>query len=483
MRNNGGRQGRLLALSAAALTAGAVTWSLGLTPASAQTAGTRATAAPGTVASARANPCASLPATPPTTAPSGSRKTTSPSAAPRHGEKSFVCVEVAPVTHKTMPGGSAPPLERRLGFSSPVRQGTILPGTRIPTPVEPITVDQCLAQGSAFTGNGFAAGRFDSCQAHQLLAFHIVCSFLFGCDTVGTATADLVDIQFTDDGDRDIFVSQTLGNWDVEGDMTEISLTVNTTCSAAAGTGAAGSGPCTTSFGVPTTQLIDEWALEGTSENFYTFEQPDSSGTGADLLSYANLNWHLTVTGGENGPVTADGPDSLVRCDAAGYLIAGGAGNGCIFPWAPVQTWEVHRSSTPESAQNIFEAQTSPATTQPPSLIKVIPGTPATSPLHRTRDSSLIASHRQTARAACRTYFPGQYPTPNTDCDEYPFASTQEGAVNIDILGLAIRNYVVKPIDSDDNQLAGSQLGDFYAGQRIMGSSDINDPFYVSVQP
>jgi hypothetical protein len=42
---------------------------------------------------------------------------------------------------------------------------------------------------------------------------------------------------------------------------------------------------------------------------------------------------------------------------------------------------------------------------------------------------------------------------------------------------------VVKPISDSDNQLAGRQLGMFYGGQRILGSSGINDPFYVSVQP
>jgi hypothetical protein len=382
-----------------------------------------------------------------------------------------------------MPGGETPALERRPGAAGPVSQSTIGPDAKIPTPVEPISVDDCLAHGSAFSGNGFAAGRFDSCQAHHLFAWHVICEttffFFTSCELAGTATADLADIQFTDDGDRGMMITQYLGNWHVIGDMTGISLTADATC-----TPQAGSGPCSTTFGVPTTQPIDDWALEGTSVNFYTFEQPNSSGTGADLLSYAHLNWHLTVSGGENGPVTRDGSNSMVRCDAAKYIIATGAGNGCVFPWAPVQTWVIHRSSTPESAQNIFEAQTNPGATQPPSAFKVIAGTPATGPLRRTTDAALITSHRNTARAACRRYFPGKYPAPNTDCDEYPFASTLQGATDITVpfFGV-IRNYAVKPISSTNNQLAGTQLGMFYGAQRILGSSGINDPFYVSVQP
>jgi hypothetical protein len=411
--------------------------------------------------------------------PTGQTATPAAGSSAGNGVRNMVYLQVTSNAAKTMPGGATPAKRMTPSQSGPVSPNAVRPDAAIPTPVEPITPDQCLQQRSAFSGNGYAAGRFDSCQAHHLHAWHVECSFLFGCDVVGTADADLTDIQFTDDGDREIFVTQTIGNWHVVGDMNEISLTADATCSAAAG-----SGPCNTLFGVPTTQLIDEWALEGTSTNFYSFEQPNTSGTGTDLLSHANLSWHLTVTGGENGPVTRDGPNSAVRCDAASYLIHSGSGNGCVFSWAPIQTWVIHRSSTPQSAQNIFLAQTNPGATQPPSAFKFIAGTPATGPLRRTANATLIDSHRNTAQAACRRYFRGRYPSPGIQCDEYPFASTLQGAVNIELLpNFIIRNYAVEPINGTDNETAGRQLNRFYAAQRILGSSRINDPFYVSVQP
>ncbi|MGW2693823.1 NucA/NucB deoxyribonuclease domain-containing protein [Streptomyces sp. NPDC001296] len=391
----------------------------------------------------------------------------SPSPSEHHKKTSKVYLKVTPETAKSVRGGDKP-------IKPPSLSGAHKDGART-TPVSSITPNECLAQSSSRSGNGYGKDRFASCQAYHLHAWHVVCDWLFGCDQVGTADADLVDIQYTGNGARDAYIVQFLGNWVQDGDMSEITLTVDTTCTASAG-----SGPCNAVSGSPTTEPVEQWVL-GDEFLYYSFEQP--VGAGADQVSNAHLNWHITVAGGENGPVTRDGPDSGLRCDSASYIIQAGGSIGCVFPWVAPQTLVIHRGTTPESAQNIWEAQNTPLSTQPPSALlgmpfKSIPGSPASGrPLHRDRDN--ITAHRNTARAACRTYFPGKYPAPNTDCDEYPFASTQEGAVDIG----GFRNYVVKPIDSDDNQQAGRELGDFYADQRILGSNDIHDPFYVSVQP
>jgi hypothetical protein len=390
-----------------------------------------------------------------------------------HHRVSKVYLTVTPEEPKTIPGGRKP-----LPRTSPHGRTGIHPDAGVLTPLQYITPDECLAQPSSSRGNGWAKGRFDSCQSYHLHTWHVVCDWWF-CDQVGTADADLVDYQYTDNGDRQITVSQFIGNWTSEGDMSEVDLTVNTTCDPTLG-----SGPCDTVFGAPTMEPVESWLLLGDQVQYYVFNQPTAAGLGTDRVSYANLSWHLTADGGENGPVTRNGPASQVRCDSASYLLYAGAGNGCIFPWAPTPTWTIHRSTTPQSAQNIYEAQTTPLATQPPSSILGIPfkdiaGAPGVAPLHRDANRDDINNHRNTARAACRTYFPGTYPGPNTDCDEYPFASTLEGSVNYG----NFRNYVVKPIDSKDNQDAGHELGDFYAAQRILGDDGINDPFYVSVQP
>jgi Deoxyribonuclease NucA/NucB len=74
-----------------------------------------------------------------------------------------------------------------------------------------------------------------------------------------------------------------------------------------------------------------------------------------------------------------------------------------------------------------------------------------------------------TAIAACKTYF-GALPT-GKSCDEYPFATTYEGAAKGD------NRYSVRYVVAAQNSLAGSRLGSFYGADRVLD----NDFFWVSI--
>lgn len=70
---------------------------------------------------------------------------------------------------------------------------------------------------------------------------------------------------------------------------------------------------------------------------------------------------------------------------------------------------------------------------------------------------------------ACR-----QLPKPGPgkfQCDEYPFASTYEGA--------AIGNFSVRYIPASANQAHGHYLASFYAYERILHMV----PFYIAFKP
>ncbi|WP_241025832.1 NucA/NucB deoxyribonuclease domain-containing protein [Burkholderia sp. Tr-20390] len=56
------------------------------------------------------------------------------------------------------------------------------------------------------------------------------------------------------------------------------------------------------------------------------------------------------------------------------------------------------------------------------------------------------------------------------DCDECPFASTEEGASRVPEVS-------VKRIDASDNRRAGAFLGNFYLNQRVLDQ----EPFYLDV--
>lgn len=335
-----------------------------------------------------------------------------------------------------------------------------------------MTIDECRANASSFAGNGWGKTRFVSCQAKNLHAWHVECWWVF-CETVGTADVEVTDIQRSHNAGRDVDVVQVFNNWRLNGDIAELALSADITCAAAQGFG-----PCTPSpdFHGPYVQTIGQWAAEGSvTSRYYSFDLPGSAGTTSDLIAYAHLNWHFAIVGGENGPETVDGPDSQFRCDSATYIVDTNAGEGCVFPWV-TETAHFHVSATPESANHILLAQFHPDQTVPPVANKSIPGAPGTLPLHRTAVQSDIDAHRATAVAACHTYFPG-YDTAGKDCDEYPFASTLEGASDTN------PNYSVDPIDPSDNRAAGGVLGAFYTYRRILGANLVNDPFYVQVDP
>ncbi len=67
----------------------------------------------------------------------------------------------------------------------------------------------------------------------------------------------------------------------------------------------------------------------------------------------------------------------------------------------------------------------------------------------------------------CQAKLPGQ------NCDEYPFASTQQGG------GAAVPRPSLKAIDGPQNQLQGSKLGSFYSGCSIQ----VGDPFLAVPVP
>ncbi|MFB9529255.1 NucA/NucB deoxyribonuclease domain-containing protein [Nonomuraea roseola] len=138
-----------------------------------------------------------------------------------------------------------------------------------------------------------------------------------------------------------------------------------------------------------------------------------------------------------------------------------------------------------ESASHLIKALYQPGSTEPDKgTAKRIPGKfdPANSGcgsspgkpsgcLHRTRLSSTIDGNRAVAIPMCRTVY-GSYKSPDS-CDEFPFASTREGAASTS------NQYSVELIDVKDNCSSGSRLGVWYRRNRIREGS----PFAVDVIP
>ncbi|WP_158710267.1 NucA/NucB deoxyribonuclease domain-containing protein [Streptomyces sp. NRRL F-5126] len=385
----------------------------------------------------------------------------------------------------TVPGGdmTVRQLMRKAAAARGPEASATAPAPAAANADDDMTVNECVNNHGAYgRGQGYGKTRFVSCQAQRLHMLYVDCWwFGINCRVKAAADVTVADIRYTENAGkgssgRYFWNYQFLSGFHVWGDLSKLSLTVDESCTAQTVSGHA-SGPCTGSDG-PTTKSLAAWYAEaeifgGITWTVHDWEQPASAGWGPDRLSYARLRWHYRVKGSEVS-IHPDGPPAQVRCDSAAYLRAD-AGEGCVFPWVTETMW-FSLAKQGGSAQNVKAGLYSPASTKPPKAGKSIPGRPGTTPLHRTRDTTQVDAHRAQAVASCDTYFPG-YRAKKEQCDEFPFASTLEGAT-------PALNYSVKAISRSDNASGGAVEKNFWTLRRIIAddADKVNDPFWVDVR-
>ncbi|MGJ7907730.1 NucA/NucB deoxyribonuclease domain-containing protein [Actinopolyspora sp. H202] len=218
--------------------------------------------------------------------------------------------------------------------------------------------------------------------------------------------------------------------------------------------------------------------------------------TRKDLLTEwrKNPRWHITYTSPEEGAtepyktveagvfidMTIDAPEaeswqppenwrSKFRFDSAGKTL--GKPKGTVLTEARVEIpFSLSSSKFPESARHYSDAIKKPVTTFPSIVGKNIPG--IEEPLHRTMDKEQKEANNRAAIRTCKDVW-GSYDGQLMNCDEYPFASTEEGAANSN------GNYSARLIDAADNQAAGRWLNKHYQQNRIIDG----DPFYITIVP
>lgn len=134
-------------------------------------------------------------------------------------------------------------------------------------------------------------------------------------------------------------------------------------------------------------------------------------------------------------------------------------------------------------AQHIYAAQHIPDSTYPLATGKKIPGMytgdAAAPALHRTPYQGTVwkANSAEKTRACNRrppytTTGPPPPDDPTWQGDEYPFASTLEGAASPDW------DFSVRYVPESDNTTAGTLLRQYYFSDRILYDQD---PFYVQI--
>jgi hypothetical protein len=175
---------------------------------------------------------------------------------------------------------------------------------------------------------------------------------------------------------------------------------------------------------------------------------------GVDLTETAVRDWvkQAQVDAGERDGLTSDEREELARLR------------------------QENRRLREESARHISDAQNNPERTFPSFNGKSIPG--AKEPLHRLIDREEQKKNRAAAIKTCEDIW-GDYSGSGLECDEYPFASTYEGANRQDSTGKNVNRYSARLIDGTDNGNGGNVIGAVYSANRMLD----NDPFYVKIIP
>lgn len=208
--------------------------------------------------------------------------------------------------------------------------------------------------------------------------------------------------------------------------------------------------------------VVGQWA-EGDSYFTTTVAAPGSQGfaTTSYLAEFMNPTWA--------GSVIISEDQMEVRCDNS---TPGVNSIGCVF-WEYVPSVSYALTGPyPVFAKHVADAQASG-----------LPG--AVTPLHRTTDPWVNSQNRATACPGSMTRPPGM------SCDEYPFASTYEGAFlsgggprTFPYCGVLLvsqstgpNGYSVCMIEAGQNSGAGTQLGAMYRNNRVIDG----DPFRVVI--
>ncbi|MBC2902449.1 NucA/NucB deoxyribonuclease domain-containing protein [Streptomyces cupreus] len=328
-----------------------------------------------------------------------------------------------------------------------------------------LSQSDCQNDAAAYRDAGHVIDHFNYCLAGYFRVTVLQCTIVNGvptnCRVTGTADFRLSSVGRGHNASRFASFTDVLDQWRITGNAGSTSMTLNIRCTTTLGSA------CDASAPTGHTRTISQWAASNSA--YSRFDSPTTGASGTHLISRYQFRTVLSVAGGDS---VSFGTNNF-RCDSATYIKNTAAGSGCVFPnVTSVFTLNVNSGATQE-ALHIYQAQYYPETTTPADPNKSIPGSVESGrPLTRTTSATLIDANRDKAGDTCTAYYPAYSTSSNLDCDEYPYASTHQGASK------AGTNYSARPINDSDNRSGGGQLSAFYSFNRML---DTEDRFYVAI--
>ncbi|WEO92751.1 hypothetical protein A6P39_000655 [Streptomyces sp. FXJ1.172] len=383
----------------------------------------------------------------------------------------------------TGPAASYAPLSHRASGSTPAQAFSPTgPGAAAPEPPRTMTYDECK-KGLGSDNKFYVKSRFAACDGASFVQEWLMNgrpagASMFNVRVVGTIARDSRTIDF----------QYYFTDFETTGETGALSMPITTK----------GTVPKTWPSGARFTRGGNApgtmtWAqLEALRTFHETVNAKPGQGSGrSDLLAavYEPLvsfkppaPWKLS--GATQGTLFMLAP----RWDAASYLPNSTGGRNpatkgaATFSYITAMVLSARAGAEERAeAQHIKTAFTHPEDTKPYMSAKKVPGQNVEDPLHRTVDAKRNDDNRNAAKKQCRRYWGAGYSHGNTrDCDEYPFASTYEGAAEHDYDPEVRKfNFSVKPIAKEDNQAGGLILKSFYSKNRILDGQ--GDAFIVEI--
>ncbi|SCG39991.1 PKD domain-containing protein [Micromonospora coxensis] len=346
-------------------------------------------------------------------------------------------------------------------------------------PVQPggPEVEDCLNSDGARSAFGRVYNRFMWCQRWTLSAVRGSAQVPGGIK-LATMDMDFSAVAYgRDDGNRGVtvfFRGDSLALWPANGYIrADAKLYQRIDCE-----GESGCGTSDAYVMRPLSQWMNTW-------HSWTIDSDRSRSTAADLVlrhkwsfeGYLVDSFNVRLPGSESEKRT-------IRCDSA--TIFGSKRRGaCIFDdVTPHLQYSVKDPKVDEVAEHIRCAQEAPycATWPAKDTAKLIPGKFVEGQrndllaLHRVRsaktNSPIADANRRVVRAACAKLPTHVYDTSKgQECDEYPFASTKEGAACCDPPAFDW-DYSILGVSGADNNCAGQGLKAYYRSDRILYHQD-----------
>jgi hypothetical protein len=378
--------------------------------------------------------------------------------------------------------------------------------------LDPISVQECWQKATARGSGerlenvpGWVKNHYAWCSSVPIAILNIVRVIDLGDPgdlfqtRVYTATARLTVIGQGSPDDRRVTFRMGIDQAHKDDDFGDLTLNFTAGCDA-------GPVPCPSTGDTSRDLALEDWNKLGPQGTAFSFSTPADQGQGIARKAEAVFRTALQgyTVGGLFDQTTdfltapMDGPRTTVRFDSAAYMRRDQwaiGGQGAIFDNVVPHLIYSRSASEQDVATHIDDALHHPGSTYPPDPGKRIPGGSADQPLHRllSKDWTPVEDgddptanprynrNRSVVRAACRQLRKDQPPVGvlRPQCDEFPFASTYEGAAASEYQDGYPYGFSVRYIPGSSNEAGGGKLVYWYYSDRILDS----DPFYVQIIP